>query len=158
MSILETSDILELAYHADAPVVVVPQDEVRFSAALDAIAAACGVLDDSTEFKSQVRELLTRMAEWLTGHQDQIHRAYLTTRKGGLLFVVEMKSPQYSRDLEDALTELDMLIARDPGLSLIRINVLAVPRCSPENEQLVQNNLSSLPAAVGRFIGGPLSL
>jgi hypothetical protein len=110
MSILENTAVVDLAYQGSDPAVVTPNDQGHLNKALGEMATACGMHETSTEFKSQALALVGRLAAWLSAYDEQIDQAFLTRRKGALLFVTQMKSAEHSRNFEDALTELDLVV------------------------------------------------
>ncbi len=125
---------LQLTYKrgADTPVVVTPEDENRFILRLHEAVEACRAYLERERFEAQFRLLLEKLAQWLREHESFVHQAFLTERDRGLLFLVVQRSPQYDKDLEEALTQLDLQIARDAELDLIPLSVLAVPDAGNE--------------------------
>jgi hypothetical protein len=124
--------ILHLRYQErDGTLVVEPEDEDRFTITVEAAIKACRVfLEQARMFQSQFNHLHKRLATWLKQHNENVNRAYLTVRDADLLFLVVRDSRRYDDEFEDALTELDVSIACDPELDLIKLSVLAVPSAS----------------------------
>ncbi|MBX9677205.1 MAG: hypothetical protein K2X38_00490 [Gemmataceae bacterium] len=96
------------------------------AAAIDACKAS-GKEDEFWRQFTEMRELLTN---WLVDHQELIADAYITVRDSAILFLALQQSPSFNQELEDSLTELDLAIAHNPDLDLIRLNVLAIPKTS----------------------------
>jgi hypothetical protein len=81
----------------------------------------------------QLRKLVRRVTEWLDVHPEDVQEAYLTVRDSGLLFLIVRKTKPFNEALEDALTELDLEIANDETLDLIRFSGLVLPATSAES-------------------------
>jgi hypothetical protein len=63
-----------------------------------------------------------------------------------MLFVVILRSESFDGPVEDDLTDLDIEIAQDPGLDLIRLDVLALPgRALPPIPRGVDDPMSGRP-------------
>jgi hypothetical protein len=69
--------------------------------------------------------------EWSQQHSRAIRSSHLTIRDSGLLFVVVQTGRTFDQELCDDLVDLDLAIANDPELDLIRLDVLAVPCTYP---------------------------
>ncbi len=80
-------------------------------------------------FTAQFNLLLRTLAKWINDTSG-IARAYLTLRDGTLAFVVIRESSEYDDEFEDALSELDFRISKDPDLGLIKIDAMALPSAS----------------------------
>lgn len=113
-------------------VVVTPDDEDRFAITVGAAIQACHAFEQQKVFEHQFTIVLKRLAKWVQETQAEIAGAYVTVRDNGLLFLVVRKSPQYDACFEDKLTELDLEVANDPNLNLIRLSVLAIPEASDD--------------------------
>lgn len=88
---------------------------------------ACRAYTDKEDFRSQFEDLIETLGKWLS-EDKSLSEAYLTTRDGGLLFLVIRPNAEFSRDFEDRLTELDILIANDERFDSIQMSVLSLPR------------------------------
>jgi hypothetical protein len=117
---------------ADGQVLVQTSDEDRFMVTVDAAIRACRLYDKMTEFRSQFKRLIDKLREWVEARKDQIREALVTPYERGLLFLVVRRASEYDRDFEDELTELDLAVAHDEELGLIRLSVLGLPNASPE--------------------------
>ena len=123
---------LDVSLGGDTPVVVVPENQDRYVLSLkDAIEACVGSQQQPyavfVEFQKQFQAMLDHVGAWLRQRQDKVHEAYLTVRDSDVLFLLVQKSPTYDRQIEDELTDLDLAIAQDESLGLVRLNVLAIP-------------------------------
>lgn len=116
----------------DGSVVVTPDDEDRFMITVEAAIRACQAYHQQAVFRMQFKQTLQKVAEWLRAHESHVGQAYVTVRDAGLLFLVVRKQPQYDSGFEDDLTDLDLQIAQDPDLNLIRLSVLAIPPCTDD--------------------------
>lgn len=85
------------------------------------------------EFAWQFERLLSVLRTWLLDRSETINGAHLTVRERDLLFVVVRKDARFNAELTDALTELDLSIANEPGFGLIDLEVLSVPPLSAES-------------------------
>lgn len=134
MSTSTAQKITQLRYEdRDGMVVVTPEDEDRFAITVEAAIQACQVFREQALFRLQFKQTLQKVAEWLNDHADDVAQAYLTVRDAGLLFLVARKSNRYDQHFEDDLTELDIQIAQDQELNLIRLSVLAIPDASEDS-------------------------
>ena len=111
------------------------EDEDRFVLTLGAAIEACRAFSHYETFVRQFRELHAQLSAWIQQHDRDIAEGYLTLRDGGLLFLVVQKSAAFNQELEDSLTDLDIKIAQDDDLNLIRLNVQALPQASEESIQ-----------------------
>lgn len=128
---------LQLDYYADegSQVIVTPQDEDRFLLSVQEAAEACRAGNKAILFKRQFGRLLKRLALWLGQYEEGVSRAFVTIRDAGLLFLVVQKTKAYDRDFENALTSLDIEIARDSNLDMVNLSVLALPSTSEDSYQ-----------------------
>lgn len=112
----------------DTRVIVTPQDNDAFGLTVEQAVRACRLFgDEGIPFEGQFNLLLRRCALWLLDHKKYVSDAYMTARDAGLLFLVVRKQKEYDGKFEDDLTALDISIARDAELDLIRLSVLAMP-------------------------------
>lgn len=129
----DTQKTTQLRYEdRDGIVVVTSDDEDRFAITVKEAIHACRVYQREEIFAHQFNILLKRLAIWLRTRQDEVADAFVTVRDNGLLFLVVRKSPHYDAGFEDDLTELDLEVAQDPNLDLIRLSVLAIPHASDD--------------------------
>jgi hypothetical protein len=140
--------ILRIRYDRDDDVVVHPPDDdvyvVTTKEAVEAIQQwaspyneVVAVLADHLKtLKEQSESLLKKLHDWSKEHSDSIHRAdFRVLSLDDFLFVVMQKNVPYNSDLCDELTDLDIEIANDADFGLITLNVLSIPRCSPDAAQ-----------------------
>lgn len=118
---------------ANTPVLVEAENEDRFFTTVREAAAACQAADKEAQFSKQLRDnLFTKLRNWLRKQTSKVEGAYLAIREGGLLFLVVRSDTPYDRQFEDDLTALDAEIATDPSLSLVALDVMALPHVSEE--------------------------
>jgi len=115
----------------DGNVTVTPEDEDRFTIKVGRAIEALNLAKQQDSFHSQLSLLLRVLADWISEH-DGIQNAHLTMRDGALSFVVVRSCGGYDEAFEDELSELDIQIAKDVDLDLIRLNVLCLPGASDE--------------------------
>lgn len=114
-------------------VVVTPHDMDRFMLSVQEAATACKVGHQAIRFGKQFEQkLLPRLAGWLRKHERRVRRGLLTTREGRLLFLVVRRQAECDLKLTDDLSDLDMEIAQDHEMSLISLDVLALPDVEDE--------------------------
>jgi hypothetical protein len=114
-------------------VVVMPNDEDRFTMTIQEAALACKAGVKQLRFGRQFeRTLLPRLGSWMKAHKNKIQKAFLTLGDGRLLFLIVRREVPYDETFENELSDLDISIARDETLDLIRLAVLALPCVSEE--------------------------
>lgn len=115
----------------DGLIVVTPRDQDRFGVRLHRALEALKMVKKAEEFEEQFRLLLRIIAEWIKVTPG-VSRAFITLRDGGLSLVVVRDSVKYDSAFEDALSELDLEIANDEDLALVRMSSIALPCASDE--------------------------
>ena len=120
-------------------VVVAPEDKDLFVITVKQAIEACVAgqkqnYDSFVKFQEQFQRMLVRVGAWIERHRNKIQAAHLTMRDSDVLFVAVQESPTYDPGLEDELTSLDIDVARDQDLDLIRLNVLCIPPSGPDGE------------------------
>jgi hypothetical protein len=105
------------------------EDQDRFVVGIDEAIVACRLHVERDRYRNQFNLLVKRLAGWFTQHREKAHEAYLTIRDDSLLFLVVRKAVAFDEEFTDQLTELEYQITDDPGLNLISMHVLALPRC-----------------------------
>jgi hypothetical protein len=119
----------------DAEVHIETEEEDRFVLTVGAAIQACKAFGEMEEFTKQFRKLRAKLTGWLQEHGEGIADAFLTVRDSALLLLVVRQSEAFHQEFEDALTDLDVAVAQDDEFSLIRLNVLGLPRGSEESIQ-----------------------
>jgi hypothetical protein len=104
----------------------------KFFLSVAEAARACKAFDQAKEFSPQFDNLLAVLGQWIEDHRDRIANAHLNIREHDLLFVAVQKQMEYDRELADALTQLDLSVANSADLSLIELNVMAIPPVSAD--------------------------
>jgi len=113
----------------DGLVVVTAEDQDRFAIKVRRAIEILQQGDHADKFGTEFQLLLRLLAEWLKDRSG-IEKAFLTHRDGALSFVVVRSSCEYDDDFEDALSDLDVDIAADTDLSLIKMDAIALPPAS----------------------------
>ncbi len=108
-------------------VVVTPENQDRFVLSVRDAAEACRAARAVDSFVAQFNALLQRLARWLRDHPDACRKAFVTVRDAGLLFVIVGPAARHEAEVEEALTDLDLEVARDPSLDKMDLNVMALP-------------------------------
>ncbi|QDU36167.1 hypothetical protein Mal4_04500 [Maioricimonas rarisocia] len=121
---------VEIDWYAEEDrVEVIPRDQQRFDLQKDRVINLLQLADHG---EKQLLLLLRQLGEWFDRNSGRIPAAYLTLRDNTLLFLVISETPACDDELEDELSDLDLAIANDPDLKLIRLNTLVLPPASPE--------------------------
>ena len=115
----------------ERPITVTPKDQDRFTTTVQEAIRACKAELSSAKFMEQFRSgLLERLAAWIRDHAEKVAGGYITIRDSTLLFLVVRKMAGWDGKFDDDLTALDVDIANDPKLDLIRLNVISLPKGS----------------------------
>lgn len=109
------------------------RDGDMFFVAMTDAAQACRAIDKFKDFRPQFSTLLETLDQWIESHRDKVRSAYLTIRDHDMLFVVMQKQRQFDPELADSLTDLDLAIANSDDLSLIDVDVMAIPFVSDDS-------------------------
>src|SRR5262245_24168443 len=102
--------------NSDTRVVVTPEDGDRFAITMELAIQGCKIAGQLDKFNRQLHVLMGHLADWTDRYSDDIDKVYLGLKDDGLLFLVVRKSKRYNREVEDALTDLDIAIAQDSDL------------------------------------------
>ena len=112
----------------DRGIVVTPENKDRFWMTVGAAIDACHFKQTLQEFGAQLGVLNARLTEWIRDHGEDVERAHLTVRNGGLFFLVVRRSVKYNAELADALAKLEIAIQNDPEIDQLKVRVLALPK------------------------------
>jgi hypothetical protein len=125
--------IVELHFeNASGRVRIVPPDRDIMAMPVEVAVEACRAFRNQILFKDQFDLLLNHLAAWLQPREDRISAAYLTARDAGLLFLVVLSGQRRDKEIEAALTELDLEVANDKDFSLISFSTHAIPSVSED--------------------------
>ncbi len=113
-------------------VLVVSRSEDRFFITAQAAVEACRAANDSARFPQQFGDLLDFLSKWIEANKPKIHRAQVAVRENDLLFLVTQAGAAYDDELMDSLSDLDIEVANSESFSLVKMNVLAIPRTPDE--------------------------
>ncbi|MEA2064510.1 MAG: hypothetical protein U9P14_12475 [Gemmatimonadota bacterium] len=134
MTVATTPAIVQLCWvEKDKTVTVTPEDENRFVTNVEHAIKACKAYNEQIRFGRQFKELLEKLACWINLYQEKTELSIVTIRDSRLLFVVVRKDTAYDEEIESSLIDLDISIANDPELNLIKLSVIDLPNCSPES-------------------------
>jgi len=127
-------EIIDLRFDDEAGQIRVhfPDKHIQVMA-VEAAVRACGAFRDQIEFANQFDDLLGHLAKWSRTHQPHVAESFLTTRDGGLLFLVIWSQAGFDGNLEDELTDLDVGVANNHAYGLVRMSVLGLPPCSKDS-------------------------
>jgi hypothetical protein len=124
---------IQLNYAKDGKVTVTSHDEDRFIVTIQEAVVACRDAEKILEYRRQfVDGLVPKLKHWLEARGKKVRKAFLTIRDSGLLFLVVRQEAACDGEFTDALTSLEVDVANDPALSMIRMDTLALPDVSDE--------------------------
>ncbi len=115
------------AVDGDEVVVVTPRDLKRFEVQIDRAIEILQLVKEADRFNKQFKLLLDKLASWLKLHTDKVAFAHMTLQDGTLAFVVVRRKATYDESLQDDLADLDIEVANDGDLDLIKMSTLALP-------------------------------
>jgi hypothetical protein len=131
--------VVMLQHDDDGIVTVVPTNQDRFSLSIKQAVRELRLANQIDDFRQQLDLLMKVLGSWL-GQRSDVSDAYLTLRNGKLAFVVIRAESRYNSEFEDDISDLDIDIAEDPLLQLVRVHSLALP---PADETAVDTFLDS---------------
>lgn len=105
-----------------------PSNPELFQAYLENFAKALGVLIEQRRFQTQLNLLLSELAKWLQVRHEAVDTAYLSTHEGSLLFLLVASSEEYPDALRDELTDLEIELTNEPGLDMLSVRCMLLPR------------------------------
>jgi hypothetical protein len=121
-------------YDSEAQIVtVIPRDQERFEVQKQRAIEGLQLAKQAEIFGAQLKFLLSRLANWSKAHESKVLRALLTLRDTRLMFLVVSRQVECDDDLEDDITRLDLKVAENSDLDLMRMNVLVLPPASDES-------------------------
>ena len=144
--------------NTDGQVRIVPIDRDIMAMPVEMAIEACRAFKQQIQFKDQFDLLLPRLAEWLQKRRDRLSAACVTTRDAGLLFLVMLDGKQRDKEIEAALTELDLDIANDKDFALINLSVHAIPKASELTFQSFQSEKFVLRYVLNADRTGPSAM
>jgi hypothetical protein len=118
----------------DGDILVTPSDNDRFVIKVGQAIQILRQQERQSQFEKQFQLLVKRLAQWLSEHPDT-GRPFLTAGEGVLRFVVMRNTVKCDDTITDALSDLEMDIANDGDLGLIKVNTTALPLVSEEGLQ-----------------------
>jgi hypothetical protein len=133
----------------DGNIVITPSDKDRF---VLKVGAAIEILRRHSQVdrtQQQFSLLLKRLAQWLDDHQSSWETAFLTSGEGVLRFIVVRKTARFDEATSDALSALELDIARDPDLDLVKLTTTALPSVGEESLRSFLDPAFTLKYGVG---------
>jgi hypothetical protein len=116
----------------DGNILITPSDESRFVIKVGAAIEILRRHSQEKQAEKQFHLLVGRLALWLDDHNAVWDRAFLTAGEATLRFVVVRKASRYDEEASDSLSDLELDLARDEDLTLIKVTTTALPNASDE--------------------------
>lgn len=129
------ANIIQLVHGSGGRVTVTDEDEDRFSLHLNDAVRACRLHVDVSEFSKQVKILFSQLFKWAVEHDEDVKEAILTMQEMGFILICITKRSPVSREIDDALTDLELKIANDPDLGHIPFSGQLLPPLADEDIQ-----------------------
>jgi hypothetical protein len=127
---------IRLNYRSVQQVVVEKADEDRFLMTAREAARACEQAQDVKELLEQFKAFLVYLRDWCEKHAADLCAAYAYPGDGFLNVLLCTKGEGYRFDLDDAVTELDIDIARQ--FSWLAAEVLQAPERAREGHPSIE--------------------
>lgn len=125
-------NVLQLDYRDENGIITVtPRNQDRFCIKIDKAIAALEGSQRTDRIRKQLNLLLNKIAGWLVT-QPKVAHAYLTYRDHRHLFVAIKDTPAYDSDFEDDISDLDLAIARDVDLDMLKVDCMSLPTANPD--------------------------
>jgi hypothetical protein len=132
-TIPESAPVVEIDWFDENEAVSVnPRDQRRFTIQKDCAIEALRLVNVAERFTRQFDLLLEVLAQWVREKSSLIGAAIMTLQDDALMFVVMQSDISYRESLQDELADLDMAVARDANLDLIRLRTIMLPRVDAE--------------------------
>lgn len=112
------------------------KNQQRFEIQKDKAIQALQLANEADQFQKQFNLLLERLASWLREYPAKISNAVVTLQDNALAFVVVRSDTRYDTAFEDALASLDLEIASDSDLNLLKLKTLALPKIDGGGDSL----------------------
>jgi hypothetical protein len=122
---------VEVDWHSEQSVRAKPRSRARFRAQRENAARILQLARQQVE--SQLHLLMDLLGSWMRNHESRVQTAFLTMRDSQFLFLAVPRTAEYDPVLEDAVSDLDFMIANDQTLHLIRMNALVLPPASEDS-------------------------
>jgi hypothetical protein len=132
--------LIRLTHKDQDSKVLVETGDDRFMLTVPEAVDACLSRDEHKEliarrdlFEHQMRLLWAKLKEWADEHSVAIREAWFQIRPECQMFLVVLRATEYSPEIETSLTDLTIEVANDPAFSMTRLDVQALPNCSPDD-------------------------
>lgn len=132
MSVVDYDDpqYLELEWSEESDQLSVPHAVVdRYEIRKRRYARALQIAERLEEFDEQFSVLINALVRWMHKRSD-IAGGYLTMRDGSFLFAVVRTACEYDEEFEDSLSDLDIKLANDGDLNLLKVDAIGLPPAS----------------------------
>ena len=121
-------------WYSDAEFVhVVGKRQHRFEIHKDRAIEVLQVAHQRDLFSHQLKLAFATIQEWMDLHEDLVCTCFLTLRDSHLLLIVVPTQVECSDDLEDLVSDLDLKIASDAAMDLLKLNTIVLPYASEES-------------------------
>ena len=136
-------NILQLSWsNHDGQATVTPQNEDRYTIKVQKVIELLALGKKAENFELQFKLLLNTLGSWFNGRKD-LADAYLTSRDGIFSFIAIRSEMKYSESFEDEHADLDIHIANDSDLNLVKLNTMSLPPVSAETlDQFICDDFS----------------
>ena len=122
---------IRLDFQSVQQVVVTGNDGDRWVTTVKEAAQACRTALDFQAWKGEFEGFLARIHEWAKQHADVVSSAFVGISSEGLTGVIVTKGPDYRMELDDAITDLDIEVAK--RFPSCRADILQSPDDEPES-------------------------
>lgn len=121
-------------FDSDSEFLVETEHGDRFVTTAAQIARVLQIIDHEQIllFGNQYRELHNVLKTWVHENRNAVKVAYLASRDHGLVFIVVPRLSEYSREFQDLISDLDLMIANRDDLSLVSLSVMSIPTSHPD--------------------------
>lgn len=124
------SQALHLNFQSVQQVVVTGNDGDRWVTTVREAAQACRSALDQEAWQHEFEGFLGKIHQWATQHAQDVSAAFVGVSSEGLTGVIVTKGQEYRQDLDDAITALDIELAKN--FPSCRADVLQSPEGEPE--------------------------
>jgi hypothetical protein len=122
---------MRLDFQSVQQVVVTNKDGDRWVTTVREAAQACRSALDQKEWREEFEAFLSHIHEWAKQHADIVSSAFVGVSSEGLTGVIITKGPEYRADFDDAVTDLDIGLAK--RFQNCRADMLQSPEGEPES-------------------------
>jgi len=129
----QIENVVEIDWYAESDhVVVTPKNQQRFIIQKDAAIEALRQAKAAERFELQFDLLLQVLGKWLHERTSAVESGIVTLQDNSLVFVVVQSKVAYDEQLQDDLAGIDVAIAQDASLDLIKLRTVLLPPVGSE--------------------------